>query len=126
MKIQNGVNHYYNKQNPLRSILALGFLMIFHFFAAAQKNKNETGNFFISNYSRSFLNSISGNWSILQDPDGVIYVGNSYDGVLVYDGQKVRRVNNKAGLPKIGGGRALAMDSQKTIYAIIGNEFGYI
>jgi ligand-binding sensor domain-containing protein len=98
----------------------------FNFFAAAQQNKNETGNFFITNYSRSFLNSISGNWSILQDPDGVIYIGNSYDGVLVYDGQKVRRVNNKAGLPKIGGGRALAMDSQKTIYAIIGNEFGYI
>ena len=126
MKIQNGVNHYYNKQNPLRSIFALGFLMIFHFFAAAQKNKNETGNFFISNYSRSFLNSISGNWSILQDQEGVIYIGNSYDGALVYDGQKIRKVNNKAGLPIIGGGRALVMDSQKTIYAIIGNEFGYI
>jgi ligand-binding sensor domain-containing protein len=126
MKIQNRINHHCNKKHILKSILALSFLVHFNFFAAAQQNKNETGNFFITNYSRSFLNSISGNWSILQDPDGVIYIGNSYDGVLVYDGQKVRRVNNKAGLPKIGGGRALAMDSQKTIYAIIGNEFGYI
>jgi hypothetical protein len=94
--------------------------------AQAQNNKIETGNFFVTNYSRSFLNSISGNWSILQDPDGVIYIGNTYDGILVYDGQKIRRVFDKNGLPKMGLTRSLIMDSKNTIYTIIGGEFGYL
>jgi hypothetical protein len=94
--------------------------------AQAQNNKIETGNFFVTNYSRSFLNSISGNWSILQDPEGVIYIGNTFDGILVYDGQKIRRVYDKNGLPKMGLTRSLIMDSKKTIYTIIGGEFGYL
>jgi hypothetical protein len=92
----------------------------------AQNNKIETGNFFVTNYSRSFLNSISGNWSIIQDPEGVIYIGNTFDGILVYDGQKIRRVYDKNGLPKMGLTRSLIMDSKKTIYTIIGGEFGYL
>jgi hypothetical protein len=94
--------------------------------AQAQSNKIETGNFFVTNYSRSFLNSISGNWSIIQDPEGVIYIGNTFDGILVYDGQKIRRVYDKNGLPKMGLTRSLIMDSKKTIYTIIGGEFGYL
>jgi len=94
--------------------------------AQAQNNKIETGNFFVTNYSRSFLNSISGNWSILQDPEGVIYIGNTFDGILVYDGQKIRRVLNNQGLPKLGLTRSLIMDSKKTIYTILGGEFGYL
>jgi len=63
---------------------------------------------------------------LLQDPEGVIYIANTYDGVLVYDGQKIRRVYNEKGLPKMGLTRSLLMDAKKTIYTIIGNEFGYI
>jgi hypothetical protein len=96
---------------------------LFNFFAAAQKI--ETGNFFVTNYSRSFLNTVSGNWSLLQDPEGVIYIGNN-NGVLVYDGQKIRRVYDSEGLPKMGLTRSLLMDSKNTIYTIIGGEFGYI
>jgi ligand-binding sensor domain-containing protein len=72
------------------------------------------------------LNSITGNWTILQDPDGVIYIGNSFNGILVYDGQKIRRVLNNQGLPKLGGTRTLVSDSKNTIYAILGGEFGYL
>ena len=72
------------------------------------------------------MNSISGNWALLQDPEGVIYIGNTYEGILVYDGQKIRRVYDKQGLPKMGLTRALVMDSKKTIYTIIGGEFGYL
>lgn len=92
----------------------------------AQSNKIETGNFFVTNYSRSYLNSITGNWTILQDPEGVIYIGNSFNGILVYDGQKIRRVLNNQGLPKLGGTRTLVSDSKNTIYAILGGEFGYL
>ncbi len=110
----------------LRIVFACNLLLFINFLAQAQNNKIETGNFFVTNYSRSFLNSISGNWSILQDPDGVIYIGNTYDGILVYDGQKIRRVFDKNGLPKMGLTRSLIMDSKNTIYTIIGGEFGYL
>ena len=105
-------------------------LLFFTFFTirgvSQQVKPMELGNFFVTNYSRSFLNSISGNWSLLQDQDGVIYIGNTYDGILVYDGQKIRRVYNKNGLPKMGLTRSLLMDSKKNIYTIVGSEFGYI
>ena len=95
------------------SFLALFIFFFFNnYFAFSQQNKIETGNFFVSNYSRSFLNSISGNWSILQDPDGVIYIGNTYDGILIYDGQKIRRVNDGHGSPKLGLTRSLLIDSK--------------
>jgi len=93
--------------------------------ALSQNNKIETGNFFVTNYSRSFLNTVSGNWSILQDLEGVIYIGNN-NGILVYDGQKIRNVYSDQGLPKTGLTRALVMDSKNIIYAIIGGEFGYL
>ena len=110
----------------LRIVFACNLLLFINFLGLAQNNKIETGNFFVTNYSRSFLNSISGNWSIIQDPEGVIYIGNTFDGILVYDGQKIRRVYDKNGLPKMGLTRSLIMDSKKTIYTIIGGEFGYL
>ena len=125
MKLQNAlILPSTKKLSIFKFILVLNCILLFNFFAAAQKI--ETGNFFVTNYSRSFLNTVSGNWAILQDPDGVIYIGNTYDGILLYDGQKIRRVLNKEGLPKMGLTRSLLMDSEKTIYTIIGNEFGYI
>ena len=117
MKIQAAFNLPSTKKLSIfKFILALNFLLLLSFFAAAQKI--ETGNFFVTNYSRSFLNTVSGNWSILQDPDGVIYIGNN-NGILVYDGQKIRRVLDKEGLPKLASTRALSMDRKKTIYTII-------
>ncbi|MEY3738298.1 MAG: hypothetical protein RL544_1076, partial [Bacteroidota bacterium] len=127
MNFKNTVAGFRSAFNPiLRWVIVCNFLFVFNFFATAQQAKIETGNFFVSNYSRSFLNSISGNWAILQDPEGVIYIGNTYDGILVYDGQKIRRVYSKDGLPKMGLTRSLIMDSKKTIYTIIGTEFGYL
>jgi ligand-binding sensor domain-containing protein len=125
MKLQTRINSHSNiKHIIFKFVFTLNCFLLFSFIAAAQKI--ETGNFFVTNYSRSFLNTVSGNWSILQDPDGVIYIGNTWDGLLMYDGQKIRRVLNKKGLPKLGGTRSLLMDSKKTIYTIIGGEFGYI
>jgi len=97
----------------LRIVFASNLLLFINFLSQAQSNKIETGNFFVTNYSRSFLNSVSGNWSLLQDTDGVIYIGNTAEGILIYDGQKIRRVYDKQGLPKMGLTRALVMDSKK-------------
>ena len=109
-----------------RFILICFLITINQLVVFSQQGKIETGNFFVSNYSRSFLNSISGNWALLQDPEGVIYIANTYNGVSTYDGQKIRRVYDIEGRPKLGLARALVMDSKHIIYTIIGGEFGYI
>ena len=124
MKIQTALNQPSIKKPSIFKFTFVLIFLLLNIFAEAQKI--ETGNFFVTNYSRSFLNTVSGNWAILQDPDGVIYIGNTYGGVLVYDGQKIRRVLDKEGLPQMGLTRSLLMDAEKTIYTIIGNEFGYI
>ena len=87
----------------------------------------EIGNLFVKNYSRAFLKSTAGNWCLLQDRDGVIYIGNTADGVIVYDGQRLTRVLDEKGFPKKGLARDLVKDSKHTIYTAIGSlEFGYI
>ncbi len=127
MNFKNTMTLNRSALNPiLRFVIACNFLFMFSFIANAQQAKIETGNFFVTNYSRSYLNSITGNWSILQDPEGVIYIGNTFDGILVYDGQKIRRVLNNQGLPKMGLTRSIISDSKNIIYTIIGGEFGYL
>lgn len=107
-------------------LLSFKAIIFFSLFAFSQENKDESGDFFISSYDRSFLNTNYLNWSILQDIEGVIYFGNSTNGMLTYDGQKVRPVIDNKGLPTRGLGRSLIQDSKNIIYAIIGGGFGYI
>ena len=90
-------------------------------------NPNEKGNFFISNYSRSFLNADWNNWGVIQDKDGIIYISSSDKGVIIYDGQSIKRVLDVNGNPKVGLTREMVIDSKNTMYATIGqNNFGYI
>ena len=90
-------------------------------------NPNEKGNFFVSTYSRSFLNADWNNWGVFQDKDGIIYISSSDKGVIIYDGQSIKRVLDVNGVPKVGLTRELVIDSKNTIYATIGQDnFGYI
>ena len=87
----------------------------------------ELGNFFVKNYTRSMLNSTAGHWSLLQDRDGVIYIGNTSDGTIIYDGQRLSHVLSENGEIKKGLTRALVIDSKDIIYTSIGAlQFGYI
>ena len=109
------------------SIKIIFFIIYFHNLSLiAQERKNEMGDYFISSYDRAFLKTNYLNWSLLQDPEGVIYYGNSTNGMLTYDGQKIRPVLDHKGEPTSGNGRSLLMDSNKVIYAIIARGFGYI
>ena len=95
--------------------------------AQAQDHKIETGNFFVNNYSRSFLNAEDNNWGVIQDNEGLIYISNSGKGVIIYDGQSIKRVLDVNGIPKIGLTREMTIDSKNTMYAIISQfNFGYI
>jgi len=107
--------------------LILAFILFCSFRAAAQQAKpNELGNFFVTNYSRSFLNSVTGNWSVLQDHNGVIFIANAAQGVSTYDGQKIRRVLDKDGHPVDGLARTVLIDSKHTVYTVINRAFGTI
>uniref|UniRef100_UPI0040477B85 triple tyrosine motif-containing protein n=1 Tax=Algoriphagus sp. TaxID=1872435 RepID=UPI0040477B85 len=110
----------------INKLLIFTLVLTVNSFVFSQQRKIETGDFFISNYSRSFLNTDYLNWSIVQDSEGIIYYGNSRKGIQTFDGQKVRPVLDEKGEPKEGLGRSLVADSNKTIYAIIGAGFGYI
>jgi hypothetical protein len=110
----------------MKKILTL-IALLFSLIANSQMyNPNEKGNFFTSNYSRSFIQTIASNWALLQDAEGVIYVGNSFNGVSIFDGQKIRRVIDIQGNPKLGLCRSLVLDSKNNMYAIIGSEIGLI
>jgi hypothetical protein len=101
-------------------------ILLFFNFSISGQRKIETGNLFVTNYSRSFLNTDFVNWSVVQDSEGIIYYGNYLKGVQTFDGQKVRPVLDEKGEPTKGSGRAMVLDAKKTIYAIIGFGFGYI
>ena len=70
MKLQNALILPSIKKSSINKYIFVLLFTLLNIFAEAQKI--ETGNFFVTNYSRSFLNSISGNWAVLQDPEGVI------------------------------------------------------
>ncbi|MDA0794729.1 MAG: SpoIIE family protein phosphatase [Bacteroidetes bacterium] len=110
----------------INNLLTFTLVLMVNSFVFSQQRKIETGDFFISNYSRSFLNTDYLNWSIVQDSEGIIYYGNSQKGVQTFDGQKVRPVLDEKGEPTERLGRSLVTDSKKTTYAIIGAGFGYI
>ena len=83
--------------------------------AAAQSNPMEMGNFFIKNYSRDFLNGRGVNWTVAQDTNGIVLIGNHLNGIALYDGKRVKKINLK-GLPYGEEGRKIRTDSKGNIY----------
>lgn len=81
----------------------------------------EAGQPHLRNYTPKEHGGDAQNWSITQDPRGVMYFGN-YAGVLEYDGVNWRllRVTNGSVV------RALERDEHGTIYVGAGGELGYL
>lgn len=105
-------------------------LLLFLPFGVVSQNTDskdlELGNFFISHYKRDFLRSMFGNYVVLQDKEGVIYVGNVRNGLIEFDGQRVRRVLQN-GKPMSAFVRDAETDSKNTIYlGFNGTNFGYL
>lgn len=111
----------------MRSFIVL--LLFLPFFVVSQNTDSkdlEQGNFFISHYKRDFLRSMFGNYVVLQDKEGVIYVGNVRNGLIEFDGQRVRRVLQN-GKPMSAFVRDAETDSKNTIYlGFNGTNFGYL
>jgi signal transduction histidine kinase/ligand-binding sensor domain-containing protein len=87
----------------------------------AGPNEREAGLPYLRDYTPREYRAQSQNWSVTQDPRGVIYIGNN-DGVLVYDGVRwhtVRVANDSAV-------RSLDVDSNGVVYVGAHGEFGYL
>ena len=62
------------------------------------------------------------NWALVQDRDGVIYVGNGENSVLAFDGSAWHKIP----LPNQSTVRSLAIDAHNRIYAGGVGDFGYL
>lgn len=93
--------------------------------ATAQSNPMEMGNYFIKNYSRDFLNGRGVNWTVAQDTNGIVLIGNHLNGIALYDGKRVKKINLK-GLPYGEEGRKIRVDSKGNIYLASNFNFGYL
>ncbi len=81
----------------------------------------ETGAPAIRNYSPKEYNADPQNWTISQDPRGILYFGNT-DGILEFDGKKWNMIPTKNHTLV----RSLSVDNQGVIYVAAQNEFGYL
>ncbi len=90
-----------------------------------QGNPMEQGNYFISKYTRDFFNGRGANWTIAQDTNGIILVGNHMNGIAVYDGKRVKQLKLK-GVPYNAEGRKIEIDTKGKMYVASNFNFGYI
>ena len=75
---------------------------------------------FLGRYARIYLKKV------MQDKEGVIYVGNVRNGLIEFDGQRVRRVLQN-GKPMSAFVKDAEADSKNTIYlGLNGTNFGYL
>ena len=111
----------------MKIVIAILLILPFGLFSKSSTDKDlEIGNFFISHYKRDFLNSSFGNYVVHQDKDGIIYVGNVRNGLIEFDGQRVRRVLQN-GKPMNAFIRDAEADSKNTLYVgFAGLNFGYL
>lgn len=90
---------YLNLKYVLFIFVRILLILLYFSFSAAGQRKIETGNLFVTNYSRSFLNTDFVNLAVVQDSEGIIYYSNNLKGVQTFDGQKVRPVLDEKVIP---------------------------
>jgi signal transduction histidine kinase len=90
--------------------------------AIAGAHAAEAGLPYIRNFDPAEYGAAAQNWAIAQDRQGVIYVGNTDDGVLAFDGTTWRKI----AIPNLSTVRALAADGAGRIYVGAVGELGYL
>ncbi len=100
-------------------LLALG-LVFFNFYRTLPAGQAPDGFKVIKHYDRNDYDNLPQNWWILQDRQGIVYVGN-LGGLMLYDGvswEKIAIDNHTV--------RSMAMDDNGTIYIGGRGEIGYL
>ena len=110
-----------NKLNILQIFVLLVLSTTWLFGQNAQFKFQENGQPFVRYFGPKEYKAETVNWKILQDNRGVIYIGNG-TGVLEYDGASWRKIRT----PKDANVRAMALDSNGTIFVCATGDFGYL
>ena len=105
----------------LSFLLLMGFFLFGSAIIQAQIPKPESGQYFLQQYQVKDYQAHSQNWAIVQDAQGVMYIGNGL-GLLEYDGSFWRLIP----LPKQSVVRSLGVDSTGTIYMGGHGQLGYL
>ncbi len=101
--------------------ILLALILFIYIPLTAQVNKN--GIPLIKNYSPNDYNASEQNWSICEDKRGVVYIGNTDDGILEFDGNKWNKIPISNGSIV----RSLAYsENDGTVYVGGVEEFGYL
>jgi serine phosphatase RsbU (regulator of sigma subunit) len=102
-------------------IIIFQLIILLWFSTYSQNSSVSYGTPMIFNYtSKDYLASPE-NYAIVQDKQGIIYVGNN-GYILEYDGVVWRKIEVKRDLPVL----SLGIDSLGTVYVSTGNEFGFL
>lgn len=101
------------------SIIAFLFLIIP--VISVGQSGNEIGFPYIKNYTTADYNAHAQNFSIISDPQGMLYFGN-FAGVMQYDGETWRLIQTGNGT-KVS---ALAIDSLGRVYVGARGEIGFL
>jgi len=105
-----------------RVLLAVACLWLGSAQASPATRLKEAGVPLLQNFSAIDYGAAPQNWAVVQDRRGVIYVGNSDDGVLEFDGNRWRRIP----VPNQSTVRSLAIDARGRVYVGCVGEFGYL
>jgi len=102
--------------------ISITALLLSVFPIAVKAQVNASGIPFVNNYYPKDYKASEQNWDVLQDKRGIMYFGNSDNGVLEFDGIEWRQiqVTNSSIV------RSLARDSSGRVYVGAVNEFGYL
>lgn len=76
--------------------------------------------FFFEHFSREDYRQHHQNWTVVQDAQGIVYVGN-YNGILEFDGTRWNLIETPADVV-----RSLAIDAAGVVYAGVQGDFGYL
>jgi hypothetical protein len=110
------------KVAPLLAALWMGTAPAHAASVVESEHAAEAGVPLLHNFSPLDYGAAPQNWAVTQDQRGVIYVGNSDDGVLEFDGTRWRRIP----VPNQSTVRSLGVDARGRVYVGCVGEFGYL
>ncbi|MEP6737558.1 MAG: hypothetical protein ABJA70_18685 [Chryseolinea sp.] len=125
-ELMNRILRSFVVASQMRNLFSVILLTISHCLYAQEKTNQmhdiwEHGLPYITNFTSQEYKASLQNWSITQDNNGLIYVGNS-SGILEYDGTRWSHIKTPQGAPV----KSLAKDPSGRIYVGGVGELGYL
>ncbi len=106
-----------------KGLLCISFSLLF--LSSSAQNESEKGSPAVTNYSPKVYNGSPGNWSVMEDNDGMMYFGQNRvkTNLLQYDGVTWKKVGSPASSVVV---RCLSKDRDGKIYYGGLGDFGYL